>query len=238
MHLLGSGGNIVVSDLGVRGVTMHMSGKYFGQIEVQDDLVTVGAAVTTGSLLDRLEDEGLSGLEFLEGIPGVMGGVVRMNAGAYGGEVGPFLERIVCLDSDGQQVVIEKDAITFAYRFMSCLEGRIVLSVDFRCKKMSTGVVAKNRAEIRSKREWMKGQRSVGSVFRNPEGEFAGKLIEDCGLKGFTVGGMSISEEHANIFVNNGAATSSDMLSLIDMAEAEVRARSDVVLEREVVILE
>jgi UDP-N-acetylmuramate dehydrogenase len=121
---------------------------------------------------------------------------------------------------------------------MSCLEGRIVLSVDFRCKKTSSGVVAKNRADVRRKREWMKGSRSVGSVFRNPEGKYAGKLIEDCGLKGFTVGGVTISDAHANIFVNDGTGTSSDMLCLVDMVAAEVRAKCDVVLEREVVILE
>jgi UDP-N-acetylenolpyruvoylglucosamine reductase len=238
MHIMGAGGNIVVSDLGVRGVTARMSGEVFGELSAEAGLIHAGSAVTIGRLLDCAEENGLSGLEFLEGMPGVVGGVVKMNAGAYGGEVGELLEEIVCLDSDGRQVVLGKDDITYAYRSMTCLQGRIVTSASFRCTKSSREAVAAKREEIRAKRGWMKGMRSVGSVFRNPPGQYAGKLIEDCGFKGLKVGGVGVSEEHANIFVNDGSGTSSDMICLIDMICTEVRMKTGVVLEREVVILE
>lgn len=238
LHLLGGGGNIVVSDLGVRGVIVSLTGDSFGEISIDGETVHVGASVPIPALLARLEEAGLSGLEFLEGVPGSLGGAVRMNAGAYGGEVGDVLASIVCLDVDGNEIVLDEDGITFAYRSMTCLQGRIVMSASFKLKRVGSESVMWRRDEIRAKREWMKGQRSVGSVFKNPQGKHAGELIDDCAMKGAFVGGVSISERHANVFVNDGTGTSSDMLCLIDMVCAEVRALRSIVLEREVVILE
>ena len=238
LHLLGAGGNVVVSDLGVRGVTASLTGDSFSEISIDGETVRVGASVAIPALMDRLEKAGLTGLEFLEGMPGVLGGVVRMNAGAYGGEVGSLLTRILCLDIEGDEVELSEDKITFAYRSMTCLQGRIVLSADFSLQHVGSEAVAETRDEVRAKRKWMKGKRSVGSVFRNPDGGHAGKLIEECAMKGTSVGGVMVSEEHANIFVNDGTGTSSDMMCLIDMVLAQVRALHGVILEREVVILE
>ncbi len=238
IHVMGAGGNVVVSDLGVRGVTVRMRGEGFCGLSCDGDVISAGSAVTTGRLLDFAEENGLSGLEFLEGMPGVVGGIVKMNAGAFGGEVGARLEKIDCLDSEGSLVTLEKDDISYAYRSMTCLQGRVVLGASFKCVNKDRQAVASERSEIREKRAWMKGQRSVGSVFRNPKGDFAGRLIEGSGLKGFKIGGVAVSAEHANVFVNDGSGTSSDMLALIDLTCAEVRLKTGVALEREVVILE
>lgn len=238
VHLFAGGSNILVSDLGVRGVTVHLEGSEFERIHIDGVSVRAGAAVKVSRLMDALEEAGLSGLEFLDGIPGMVGGVVKMNAGAFGGEVGNVLKRVRCISSDGGELDISGEGIIHSYRSMKCLDARIVMEAVFECRKSGSGTVARRRAEIRERRKWMKGVRSLGSVFRNPADSPAGRIIDQCGLKGFAVGGLSVSTMHANLFVNDGTGTSSDMMCLMDAVSSVVREKTGIVLEREIDILD
>lgn len=238
VRVIGRGSNLLVSDLGVRGVVIRLEENEFGFIrENAQGRIVCGAATALQAVVNWSAERGKTGLSFLSGIPGSVGGAVRMNAGAWGSTIGEFVDWVRVLNTDGSNEVIRRDNMCFGYRRCDSLKGRVVVEVALTVKN---GGIARAREElerIAEKRKWMRGLRSAGSVFKNPENDFAGRLIEAAGLKGFKVGGACVSERHANIFVTEAGATASDVRALIEIVRGKVMAGCGVALEKEIACL-
>lgn len=239
LTLVGRGSNLVVRDGGLRGVALHL-GAEFSRVTVEGDCVTAQAGATLGALARTAQQHGLAGLEFAEGIPGSVGGGVYMNAGAYGGEMSQALECARVLTPSGDIVEMDAAALDMRYRHTSLMEtGGVVLSARFRLKPDDPEQIAARMAEYSHRRREKQPLQyaSSGSFFKRPEGYFAGKLIQDAGLKGASVGGAQISELHAGFLINRGGATASDVLALMEKVQHEVQAQFGVRLEPEVRII-
>lgn len=232
---LGSGTNILVSDRGVRGLVL-MLGAGFGQIDFNGCHVTAGAAVQFGALVAQAVARGLAGLEFGEGIPGSVGGALIMNAGAFGGEMAPVVTAVRGADQDGRIRILERNEIEFLYRRSILPPGFIVSAVEFDLKPGERETLEAKVAELKAKRAARQPQSlpNAGSVFKNPPGNFAGRLLESCGLKGERVGGAAFSDRHANFIVNLGGARASEVRELIELARRRVEQQTGVRLEPEV----
>ncbi len=234
--VLGNGSNLLVSDRGVAGVVLHLCADE-SAVTIQDEIVTVPAGVQLSKLCTRVCEAGLSGLEFAYGIPGTVGGGVYMNAGAYGGQLSDVVQSVTALTPQGETVQLSAEELKLGYRHSVFMEnGWIVWSVTM---KLEHG----NSADIRAAMEhWLSCRRekqpleypSAGSFFKRPEGYFAGALIEQCGLKGFAVGGAQVSEKHAGFVINRGGATCDDVMALCRAVQEKVKERFGVQLEREV----
>lgn len=233
--VMGNGSNLLVGDKGVRGLVIKIA-KGFDGVEISGETVIAKAGILLSKLANVAADNGLSGLEEVSGIPGTLGGGVYMNAGAYGGELCDVVERVTYL-SGGEIKTAGKDELDFGYRH-SRFSGTedIILSVELKLKRG-------DMAEIRSKMEDYKERRcskqplsmpSAGSTFKRPEGYFAGKLIEDSGLKGKSMGGAQVSEKHSGFIVNTGNAKAQDVLDLIKYVQDTVYKNYGVMLETEV----
>lgn len=244
-YIFGNGTNMLVSDEGFRGVIILIRDRQpelnFGETE-NPEQVTVG--VSAGCSLAKLANDaashGLSGLEFAAGIPGSVGGAVVMNAGAYGGEIKDVLEFIDVMDEDGTILRLTNEQCRFRYR-MSIIQEKnyIVLYASFILRK---GDSEKIKSEIRELNERRREKQplelpSAGSTFKRPEGYFAGKLIEDAGLRGYSVGSARVSEKHCGFVVNGGDATAEQVYQLISDVIEKVYDKSGVVLEPEVRLL-
>jgi UDP-N-acetylmuramate--L-alanine ligase/UDP-N-acetylenolpyruvoylglucosamine reductase len=238
LRILGAGSNMLVSDLGVRGVVMRLTGVVFQGIRLEGEAVMAGGAVPLVRLQEQLTEAGLSGLEFLEGVPGGVGGIVRMNGGAYGHEVRERILWIRGLNRDGEPCIVQADALEWGYRGCESVRDLIVLEAGFRLVPGDPADILARRQEIAVRRAWMNGLRCAGSVFRNPPGAYAGKLVEAAGLKGMRIGGAVIYPRHGNFVVADAEACASDVLALIHRMESAVRRSSGVELVREVVCLE
>ncbi|MBQ7624688.1 MAG: UDP-N-acetylmuramate dehydrogenase [Clostridia bacterium] len=238
--LLGKGTNTVARDEGFRGAVVNI-------IPEEPRLCGdgVGIECPAGASLRALAlfafDNSLTGLEFAHGIPGSVGGAVYMNAGAYGGSISDVLFSSVFCDGEGNIKEIAADAHDFGYRksFFSENPGLTVLSSVFKLQKGDRAEIEKKMSELSEKRRATQplSYPSAGSVFKRPEGHFAGKLIEDCGLKGFTRGGAQVSEKHAGFIVNAGGATFADIAAVIKHVQKTVYDRFGVTLEPEIKIL-
>lgn len=235
-YILGNGSNLLVSDKGYDGVIISMT-KGFSQIEVRDQVITAGS----GALLSRIArtalEESLTGLEFAAGIPGTLGGAVVMNAGAYGGEMKQVLQSVSVLTKDGQVKEIPAEELELGYR-KSCIqrEEYIVLSAEILLKQGEKSEIQAQMEDFAARRREKQPLEypSGGSTFKRPEGYFAGKLIEDAGLKGFTVGGAQVSEKHSGFVINRNGATSADVYELCRQVQARVKEKFGVDLEMEV----
>ena len=238
--ILGNGSNVLVSDDGFRGAIIRLDGDFRKISLVDDKTVYCGAGATLAALSKFALKCGLTGLEFAWGIPGTVGGAVFMNAGAYGGEMKDVVYSVSHMDRDGSMGRIEKDALELGYR----------TSVYRRNQCIITGVTLKMRHDapgnIRARMDDFLERRSekqplefpsAGSVFKRPEGAFAGALIEQCGLKGKTHGGAQVSEKHAGFIINTGRATAHDVKSLIREVQTEVADKTGYTLECELIIL-
>ena len=236
LTVVGNGSNLLVSDEGIAGVVLRL--------DTGEDAVTVNGTqitATAGASLKRVCmaacDAGLSGLEFAYGIPGTVGGGVYMNAGAYGGELSDVVRSVTALSADGDVAELTAEELAFGYRHSALMEnGLTVWSVTMELK-------AGDPAEIRGKMEQHMAARkekqpleypSGGSFFKRPTGYFAGALVEQCGLKGYTVGGAQVSEKHAGFVINRGGATCADVMQLCREVQEKVKATFGVELEREV----
>ncbi len=238
-RVAGAGMNTLVSDLGVSGVVISLDAPDFTFFErTGDETVRCGAGLSGAALLDRLEREGLSGLEFLEGVPGRLGGFLAMNAGAHGDEICSHVESIHHLNGDGSRAIIPRDDLAYGYRECESLVGRIALGAEFRLKRDTSEAIRERRAAFRAKRINLAGMRTDGSVFKNPPGASAGKLIEEAGCKGLRVGGAFVADIHANVIAVDAWATASDVLSLIDIVRRRVAKASGIRLVPEVRILD
>ncbi|MBP3435373.1 MAG: UDP-N-acetylmuramate dehydrogenase [Clostridia bacterium] len=234
--LLGNGSNLLVSDDGVDGVVLRLAASTPGWT-VSGTTVTVDAGVTLSKLCIALGEAGLSGLEFAYGIPGTVGGGVYMNAGAYGGQLSDVISSVTALAPHGEIVVLGKDELEFGYRHSVFMKnGMTVWSVTMELAAGEPTAIRAAMAEYLARRRDKQPLEypSAGSFFKRPEGHFAGALIEQCGLKGFTVGGAQVSEKHAGFVINRGGATCADVMALGDEVARRVKDTFGVELEREV----
>ena len=243
-YVIGNGSNLLVRDGGFRGVIFSIC-RTMDQVvcEPCEDgtlLVTAGAGVMLTRLARQVSDLGYTGFEYATGIPGTLGGAVTMNAGAYGGEIRDALTRATVLDPQGQILVLAKEDLDLSYRHSIIMEkDLIVLEAVFRFAKGDPAAIAARIDELTAARREKQPLEypSAGSTFKRPEGYFAGKLIQDAGLKGFGVGDAQVSEKHSGFVINRGNATADQVLTLIGEVQARVMAAYGVMLEPEIRII-
>jgi UDP-N-acetylmuramate--L-alanine ligase/UDP-N-acetylenolpyruvoylglucosamine reductase len=233
-HVLGGGSNVLVSDLGVRGVVARLTGPEFLTLQLDQKVITTGASVTIARLLAWAEEHALTGLEFLESIPGTVGGAARGNAGAWGQAIADRVVWVRGLNPEGHEVTLPRTELDYDYRRCPALRGLAITHVGLGVQTGDAQQIRQTRADFASRRAWMKGLHSAGSVFRNPPGDYAGRLIEQAGLKGFTVGGATICERHANVIITGRDAKASDVLAVLETARAAVQRQSNIRLETEI----
>ena len=237
--MIGNGSNLLVSDKGIEGVVISL-GKKSADITIDGDKMIVQAGAMLSTVANTAADNGLTGLEFASGIPGTIGGAVYMNAGAYGGEMKDVLESVLVLTEDYKQKVMTPEELELSYRYSSLMEnGGYVLSAVI---KLQPG----DKSEIKAKIDDIRAQRtakqplnypSAGSTFKRPEGYFAGKLIDDAGLRGYSVGGAQVSEKHCGFVINKDKATAADVLKLMNDVDDIVYEMFGVHLTPEVRII-
>ncbi|MCM1256448.1 MAG: UDP-N-acetylmuramate dehydrogenase [Roseburia sp.] len=233
--IIGNGSNLLVGDGGIRGVVVEI-GKAMQEISVSGNVITAQAGAVLGSVVSKACKNSLTGMEFAAGIPGTVGGAMVMNAGAYGGEMKDVVSKVKVLTPEGEILSLKASEMEFGYRKSIVAEkGYVVLEADFLLEpgKME---------EIQAKMEELRRQRiskqpleypSAGSTFKRPEGYFAGKLIMDCGLSGFSVGGAKVSEKHCGFVINRGGSAR-DILAVIRHVQKKVKENYGVELETEV----
>jgi UDP-N-acetylmuramate dehydrogenase len=239
VFILGRGTNLVVRDKGIRGIVINMT-EGFNDISWREETsAVVGSGMTLSKLLKQCTERGLSGLEFAEGIPGTVGGAMIMNAGAYGFEMSSLVEGVEVLDRKGKKSFIPKGKIEFGYRTTELPEAAIVTRVHLGFEKKDRADIEETIAAFNERRRASSkvGRPSAGSVFKNPEDCFAGKLIEEAGLKGYTIGGAQVSEVHANYIVNTGHGTARDILGLMAMMRDKVYRLTGKTLEPEIKVV-
>jgi UDP-N-acetylmuramate dehydrogenase len=238
LAILGMGSNVLVADEGFPGYVLRLEGDFL-KIEIEGERLTAGGGAALGGVCAAAARAGLSGIEAISGIPSSMGGAVRINAGAYGGEIFDVLESVNLISRSGERRSAAGAEIPHGYRWSKLIETREVVSrVVLRlCRAPREEIEAKTRAVADKRRGALPSEPNAGSVFRNPEGDFAGRLIEACGLKGETSGAARISERHANVIVNTGGARASDVLVLMKKMRDAVRQKFGVTLMPEVEML-
>lgn len=240
--LLGNGSNVLISERGLRGAVIHLAGE-FKQVGWREEgeivRVRVGAAFPVTQLVREAARKGYAGVEFAEGIPGTIGGALYMNAGAYGSEFEKIIDRVDGFTHEGEPIRLSRNQMTFTYRDSHLPAGTVVTEVRLRLRREDSVKVSSRVRELVKKRKASQpsGYPNSGSMFRNPPGDFAGRLIEAAGLKGKKIGGAQISERHGNFIVNLGGAKSEDVRQLMELARAEVRTRFGIELEAEVRLL-
>jgi len=235
--VLGRGTNLLVRDGGIEGVVVSTA-KALRDIEVAGNGMVAGAGAPLSRVIVRAAEAGLAGLEPLSGIPGSVGGAVRMNAGSFGAAIGDLVERLE-LFFEGTPSMLEAGAVGFSYRDTELPEDAVVERVRLRLAPDDPDDISRRGREF-VERKWRtqpSGMRSAGCVFRNPEGVSAGQLIDEAGLKGLRIGGAVVSDLHANYIVNDRGATASDVEDLIETVRRLVDERAGVALELEVRIV-
>lgn len=232
--VLGAGMNTLVSDLGVPGVVIRLAGAEFRVLLRGEQRLTVGCGWSGPALLDRLEKDGLGGLEFLDGIPGQVGGWLAMNAGAHGRELSERVASIRCLNSDGTPAIVPASDAGFDYRQCEGLKGRVAVSVELLVQPAASEQIRDQRRAVRDRRLNLAGLRTAGSVFRNPPGDAAGRILDAAGCKGLRVGGAEVLRRHANVIAVDETGTASDVRALIERMRQRVSQMGGVALEPEV----
>lgn len=237
MRVLGAGSNVLISDRGVRGIVLHL-GRHFRDIRFDGVKVFAEAGATLPRLAKQAADRGLAGIEFGGGIPGTVGGAVVMNAGAHGGDVSQIVREVYVVDSTGETVRYDHTEMQFSYRRsrLSGVYDTVVVGATFELTPDDPeNIRERMRAFALRRRETQPlGLASSGSVFKNPPGDYAGRLIEAAGLKGLREGQAMVSDVHGNFIVNLGGATSDDVLRLIDRVRQQVENRFGIQLQLEV----
>ena len=239
LTIFGRGSNLLVRDGGLRGVALCL-GREFAQMRRAGAEILAQAGAALPALSRAARDAGLSGLEFAEGIPGSVGGAVAMNAGAYGGEIAQVLRSARVLFPDGEVLEVENAGLDFSYRSSALQrEGLVCLGARFSLQAGDAAEISARMADFAGRRREKQPLQlpSAGSFFKRPPGDYAGRLIEEAGLKGAREGGAQVSPQHAGFFVNAGGATAGDFLALMERVQRAVYERSGVRLEPEVRIL-
>lgn len=237
LRVIGAGSNILASDKGIEACVVKLSAPFFKKILFFPDGLDAGSGLFLGKLLGLAKDRSLSGLEFLVGIPGTVGGALAMNAGAWGENLGNLVEKVKVMDYNGKIKVLGKKKMRFAYRKTS-LAQYIILSVRLKLPKRSRKEISARLKKYQALRQSTQGHvaANAGCIFRNPPGFMAGRLIDACGLKGKKIGGAVVSRRHANFILNQGSARCQDVLSLMDLIKKKVKRRFHVRLEPEIKI--
>ena len=236
LHVIGNGSNILVGDDGVDGVVLALFNT-FSDYEIKDNVITAQAGMSLIKLAVIALREGLTGLEFASGIPGSVGGAVYMNAGAYDGQMKDVVTSVTVLDEAGNIRILGRDELDMGYRTSAVAKhNMIVLQVIIELKAGNKEQI-KDRmnqlSELRKQKQPLEYP-SAGSTFKRPEGYFAGKLIADAGLKGYSIGGAAVSEKHAGFVVNMGGATAKDVVELTDYIKKRIIEQFGVTLELEI----
>ncbi|NQU75815.1 MAG: UDP-N-acetylmuramate dehydrogenase [Planctomycetes bacterium] len=234
VRVLGGGANLLVDDAGVKGVVIHLSGEAFRQVACSEGLLTVGAGHDMPKLVLYCVRQGWAGLECLTGIPGSVGGCVRMNAGGVFGDVGSVVEAVEVMDTDGVPFTRTRDDLVFGYRSTN-VTSRLILSATLRIGEDDPHRILRQVKEIwfYKKNSQPLGQPNAGCIFKNPRGMSAGALIDQAGMKGHRVGGAWVSEKHANFILADTGARASDVLKLINSIREAVYNKFEVYLELE-----
>ena len=237
--ILGNGSNLLVGDKGYRGVVIRL-GSGFEKVETDGERLIAGAAALLARAARTAMENNLTGLEFASGIPGSVGGGVRMNAGAYDGEMRQVVENVRVMYKDGSILDLDNDTMEFGYR-SSALKNRpyVVTEVTMRLKNGNREAILARMEELAVSRRAKQPLEyaSAGSTFKRPEGFFAGKLIMDADLRGARIGGARVSDKHCGFIINDGTATAADIAELIEMVTDTVKEKFGVRLEPEVITL-
>lgn len=238
-YVMGNGSNLLVSDSGFRGVVLQIY-KNLSNVTVESDTITAQAGALLSVIAKKALASSLTGFEFASGIPGTIGGAVVMNAGAYGGEMKDILTEVTVLTKEGNIRTVPALELKLGYRYSVIPENEwTMLSAKLQLQQGDPKQIAARMEELKAQRISKQPLElpSAGSAFKRPVGHFAGKLIMDAGLRGFSVGGAQVSEKHCGFVVNTGNATAADVRKLLDEVVARVKAQSGVTLEPEVRML-
>jgi len=235
-YIIGNGSNLLVSDAGYRGVIVQIY-KEMNEVKAEGDLVKAQAGALLSGIAAKALGAELSGFEFASGIPGTIGGACVMNAGAYGGEMKDVLESVTALTGEGKIIELGRNELELGYRTsVIAKKGYIVLGAVLKLERGDGEKIKTYMDELKEKRVTKQPLEypSAGSTFKRPEGYFAGKLIEDAGLRGFQVGGAQVSEKHCGFVINRDHATAADIMELMRQVQIRVKENSGVDLEPEV----
>lgn len=238
VYVIGNGSNILVRDGGFRGVVISL--KRVHNVTVNDERIEAECGAMLKEVSDKAMENSLTGFEFACGIPGTIGGAVFMNAGAYDGEIAQVIESAELIDENGNIIRLTNEELEFGYRSSLVMKkGYIVLSAVFKLKKGQVKTIKELVDDLTNKREAKQPLEypSAGSTFKRPTGYFAGKLIQDAGLKGYSIGGAAVSEKHSGFVINKGNATAKDITDLIKYIQNEVKNQFGVELHPEVRII-
>lgn len=240
VYIVGGGSNLLVADEGLPGTVIKLGGKLCG-LQINNQSVVAEAGVPLPFLARKVAEHGLSGLEFAAGIPGTIGGAVVMNAGAYHSQISNVIEQVVCCDHTGQLIVLEAAECEFAYRNSRFKKDHALTIVSVKMqlttgkKEEILGQMQKNTT-LRNEKQPVEYP-SAGSIFKNPVGDAAGRLVELVGAKGWKEGGAMVSEKHSNFIINTGSATCQDVLQLVKRVKQAVLEETGVLLEEEILYL-
>lgn len=239
-YVIGNGSNLLVKDEGINALIIKITDK-FSDYEINDNYIKVYAGCSVPKLSQIAKKNSLSGLEFACGIPGSVGGAIRMNAGAYGSEMVNVVNRVGYLNEKCEVIEISGEEANFTYRHSMFGEHPeyVVLYAIYKLEKGDINEISsKMETNMNSRKEKQPLEYpNFGSVFKRPEGYFVGKLVDDCGLKGYSIGGAQVSTKHSGFIVNKGNATCKDILDLIEYVKKTVNEKFNVMLQEEVVIL-
>jgi UDP-N-acetylmuramate dehydrogenase len=235
MRVLGGGANLLIDDAGIKGAVIHLEQGDFHDVAVTESGVRCGAGADMGKLVLRCVREGLGGMECLTGIPGTVGGGVRMNAGGAFGDIGNIIESVQVMNEDGEVFTRYREDLAFAYRSTN-ITSKFILGAELRLAPDDPHRILKQVKQIwiYKKNTQPLGQRNAGCIFKNPRGMSAGALIDQAGLKNKRIGGAVVSEKHANFIIAEGGCTTSDVLKLINLIREAVYKKKEVYLELEV----
>ncbi len=237
--VFGNGSNLLVSDKGVSGCMIHV-GSHYSEIRVENDHIIVQAGAMLSKVANVAAEHSLTGMEFAAGIPGSIGGAIYMNAGAYEGEMSQITESVTALNYSGEKVTLRGDEMNFGYR-RSRLKKEALYASEITLK-LTQGDPAQIRAKMDDLQKRRKEKQpleypSAGSTFKRPEGNYAGKLIQEAGLAGASIGDAQVSEKHCGFIINKKHATAADIRALINLVQDKVKEESGIYLEPEVIFL-
>lgn len=235
--VLGNGSNVLIGDKGYQGVVLHL-GNQFGQVDMDGTVVTAQAGAMLSAVAKKAGAAGLTGMEFASGIPGTIGGAIVMNAGAYGGEMQQIVTSVEVMTMEGEILQLDNETMEFSYRH-SIIKDRplIVLGATMQLQPGDVDQIKATMDDLANQRRSKQPVEfpSAGSTFKRPEGYFAGKLIMDAGLRGYSIGGAQVAEKHCGFIINKGNASAADVSELMDEVTEKVRNRFGVTLEPEVI---